>query len=48
MSKVIKLQDETIRELEKLREHKRETWDDIVWRIVKLYKCKSKKQSNSK
>ena len=42
MSKVIKLQDKTIQELEKQREHKRETWDDLVRRL--LEKCKSKKR----
>jgi len=43
MPKVIKLQDKTIKELEKFREHPRETWDDIVSKVIE--KCKSKKQS---
>ena len=43
MPKVIKLQDKTIEELEKFREHPRETWDDIVKKVIE--KCKSKKQS---
>lgn len=42
MSRVIKLQDNTIKDLDKYREHKRETWDDLVKRL--LEKCKSKKQ----
>ncbi len=34
MSKVIKLQDKTIEKLEKFRTHKRETWDDLVNKIL--------------
>ena len=34
MSKIIRLQDDTIKKLEKLREHKRETWDDIIKRLL--------------
>ena len=34
MSKVVKLQDDTIKKLEKMREHKRETWDDIIKRLL--------------
>ncbi len=41
MSKVIKLKDKTIREIEKYREHKRETWDDIVLRILQNVKKKT-------
>lgn len=42
MSKVIKLQDDTIKGLSKHREHPRETWDDIVKKVLK--KCKFKKR----
>ena len=38
MPKVIKLQDRTIEELENYREHPRETWDDIVSKLIKKFK----------
>ena len=38
MSKVIKLKDDTIKELEKYREHFRETWDDLIKKILKRIK----------
>lgn len=42
MDKVIKLKEKTIVEIERFRTHPRETWDDIVNKIIE--KCKSKKQ----
>jgi len=34
MSKVIKLNDDTIKKIEKHREHFRETWDDLIKKIL--------------
>ncbi len=42
MSRVIKLQDKTIKEIEKHRKHPRETWDDIVNRLIEKCKLKDK------
>jgi len=42
MSKVIKLNDDTIKKLEKYRDHFRETWDDLIKKILN----KKKKNEN--
>jgi len=34
MAKVIKLHDKTIKRIEKFRIHLRETWDDIINKIL--------------
>lgn len=34
MDKTIKLKDDTIKRLEKFREHKRETWDDLIKKLL--------------
>jgi len=34
MSKIIKLNDDTIKKVEEYREHFRETWDDLIKKIL--------------
>ncbi len=50
MSKTIKISDENIKFLNKFREHKRETWDDLFNKLrekVENGKKKSKSYKNS-
>ncbi len=44
MSRVIKLRDDTIKELEKYREHFRETWDDLINKILRKKNGQTKKK----
>ena len=39
---IIKIQDNTKEELEKLRTHHRETWDDLVKKLIQRNKEKEK------
>jgi len=44
MSKVIKLDDETINKLERFRTHIRQTWDDLVRVALNIGERKQKKK----
>ena len=44
MPKVIKIQDKTLEEINNHREYKRETWDDLIVKILDLTKDNIKKK----